>query len=58
VYIDFGDDLLVKLDVYDESGLRCIRYVSKDKFVHDVMTESRADDIATRFYPLKDGAIL
>jgi competence protein CoiA len=52
VYIDFGYDRLVKLEVYDESGLQCIRFVSKRKFVHDVMVESNAMEIATRFYPL------
>jgi competence protein CoiA len=52
VYIDFGDDCLVKLEIYDESGLPCIRYVSKRKFVHDVMVETHAREIATRFYPL------
>jgi len=54
VYIDFGDNKLVKLDIYDESGLKCIRYVSKRKFVHDAMVESYAVDIATRFYPLPE----
>lgn len=52
VYIDFGKDYLVKLDVYDESGLQCIRLVAKHKFVHDVMEEDKATGIATRFYPL------
>ena len=52
VYIDFGGDTLVRLDTYDESGLQCIRYVSKRKFIHDTMVESDASDIATRFYPL------
>lgn len=52
VYIDFGDEFLVKLETYDESGLKCIRYVAKRKFVHDAMTETKAADIATRFYPL------
>lgn len=52
VYIDFGEDSLVKLEVYDESGLPCVRYVSKKKFVHDAMTETTASSIATRFYPL------
>lgn len=54
VYIDFGADMLVKLDIYDESGLRCIRYVAKKKFVHDTMNESLATEIATRFYPLPE----
>jgi hypothetical protein len=52
VYIDFGKDYLAKLEVYDESGLRCVRFVAKHKFLHDVMTEDKATDIATRFYPL------
>jgi competence protein CoiA len=54
VYIDFGGDKLVKLDTYDESGLKCIRYVAKRKFVHDAMVELNAIDIATRFYPLPE----
>jgi hypothetical protein len=52
VYVDFGDDYLVKLCVYDSSGLRCIRLVDKRKFVHDSMHEERAEHIATRFYPI------
>jgi hypothetical protein len=42
----------VRLETYDESGLRCIRFVSKRKFVHDVMVETDGHAIATRFYPL------
>lgn len=53
VYIDFGGKQLVKLDTYDESGLKCIRLVAKRKFVHDVMVEDKAGNIATRFYPFK-----
>lgn len=52
VYIDLGEDLLARLEIYDESGLRCIRLVAKEKFVHDAMTETVATAIATRFYPL------
>ncbi len=52
VYIDFGEDHLVRLEIYDESGLRCIRLISKRKFVHDVMVETNVSAIATRFYPL------
>lgn len=52
VYIDFGDEYLVKLDIYDETGLKCIRLISKRKFVHDVMVEKNANDIATKFYSL------
>jgi hypothetical protein len=54
VYIDFGEEWLARLETYDETGLRCVRLVSKRKFVHDVMVEARAEDIATRFYPLPD----
>jgi hypothetical protein len=52
VYIDLGEDYLAKLEIYDETGLRCIRLVAKQKFVHDVFTETTADAIASRFYPL------
>jgi len=52
VYIDFGDEHLVKLDIYDESGLKCIRYITKQKFIHDVMVEENVKNIATRFYPI------
>jgi competence protein CoiA len=55
VYIDFGRELLVKLEIYDDSGLRCIRYLSKRKFVHDAMTETYAKNIGTQFYPLPPG---
>jgi len=53
VYIDFGDDYLVKLEMYDSSGLKCIRFVMKRKFIHDVTVETDACAIATRFYPIK-----
>lgn len=53
VYIDFGEDYLVKLEVYDSSGLTCIRFVMKRKFIHDVSVETDACAIATRFYPIK-----
>lgn len=53
IYIDFGDECLVKLETYDESGLPCIRRVAKRKFVHDAMTETLATNIATRFYPIR-----
>jgi len=52
VYIDFGEDWLARLQTYDETGLLCIFRVTKRKFIHDVMTEVSAADIATRFYPL------
>jgi len=52
VYIDFGDEFLVRLEIYGESDLRCIRMIAKEKFLHDAMTESAATAIATRFYPI------
>jgi competence protein CoiA len=52
VYVDLGDDLLAKLEIYDESGLPCIYLVAKQKLIHDAMTEKAATAIATRFYPL------
>lgn len=52
VYIDFGHNYLVKLEIYDESGLRCIRLISKQKFIHDVMVENHIKNIASRFYPI------
>jgi hypothetical protein len=57
VYIDFGNEWLVRLEVYDETGLRCIRMVAKEKFIHDVMTETRALDIGTRFDRLATVAV-
>ena len=42
VYIDFGDELLVKLETYGKFGLPCIRYVAKQKLIHDVMVEESA----------------
>ncbi len=52
VYIDFGDEGLVRLEIYDESGLTCVRRISKRKFLHDVMVETLARAIGTRFYPI------
>lgn len=52
VYLDFGEVWLVRLETYDETGLQCARLVSKRKFVHDVMVETTAANIASRFYPI------
>jgi competence protein CoiA len=49
VYIDFGDDVLLKLETYGDSGLRCIRFIDKRKFVQDAMTEESAQAVTTRF---------
>ena len=52
VYIDFGEDLLYRLQEYDETRRLCIRLVAKQKLIHDTMVEKRAQNIATRFYPI------
>lgn len=36
VYIDLGGDFLVKLEIYDESGLPCVRQVAKQEFIRDL----------------------
>ena len=53
VYLDFGDEWLLRLELYGDTQLRCVYRVAKRKFVHDVMTETRAEDIASRFYPIR-----
>ncbi|ASR10756.1 CoiA-like domain protein [Rhizobium leguminosarum bv. viciae] len=52
VYIDFGDEWLFQLQRYGFNNLQCVYRVSKEKFLHDGMTETQARDIATRFYPI------
>jgi hypothetical protein len=54
VYIDFGEDGLVRLETYDEYALPCIRYVSKRTFLQDVMVETDARAIAARKDPIDD----
>ena len=45
VFIDFGNQMLVKLDIYDSSGLPCIQYVSKRHFIQETMTKSCAGNV-------------
>ena len=52
IYLDFGEEILYKLEIYDETGMRCVRLVAKRQFIHDAMVETCAEDIATRFYPI------
>jgi competence protein CoiA len=52
VYIDFGDDFLVKLETYGGFSLKCVRLIGKRKLVHDAMTEVAANAIGTTFYSL------
>ena len=47
VFIDFGEDLLVKLEIYDATGLPCIRYISKRRLVQDAMSKSDADSVGS-----------
>lgn len=54
VYIDFGGDFLVKLEIYDESNLPCVRYVPKTMFLHAVMVETDAGVIASPVFPPDD----
>lgn len=42
VYIDFGEDYLLKMETYDESSLPCIRVVMKRDFIAEVMEETDA----------------
>ncbi len=52
VYIDFGEEVLYQLLLYDDQVGHCVRIVTKQKLIHDAMVENRAEDIATRFYPI------
>lgn len=45
VFIDFGDHLLVKLEIYDDSGLPCIRYVPKCHLLRGLMSKSDARSV-------------
>jgi competence protein CoiA len=49
VYLDFGEDWLLRLEYYGKTQLHCAYRIDKRKFVHDVMTETRAEHVATRF---------
>jgi len=44
VFIDFGGDNIVQLLTYDESGLRCVRLISKTKVVYASMTAGNMSD--------------
>lgn len=46
VFIDFEGESLFKLEVYDETGLPCVRRVSKERFLFEAMTFDHARDIA------------
>ena len=39
VYIDFGGELLYRLEQYDETRRLCVRLVAKRKLIHDAMAE-------------------
>ena len=52
VFIDFSEEVLYQLVEYDDRLGLCVRLVAKRKLIHDAMVESRAEEIATRFYPI------
>ena len=52
VYIDFGEEVLYQLVEYDDRLRLCVRLVAKQELIHDAMVEDRAENIATRFYPI------
>jgi competence protein CoiA len=45
VFIDFGNDFLAKMEIYDETGLLCIRNVSKKQFIRDVSVKNSALEV-------------
>ena len=45
VYIDFGTDVLVRLDVYPVEMLRCVRLISKYKLIRDLGTLPHASEV-------------
>ena len=51
IFIDFGDHLLVKLEIYDDSGLPCIRYVTKSHLVQGMMLKSDARAVCNEWQP-------
>ncbi|WP_246827705.1 hypothetical protein [Rhizobium croatiense] len=50
VYIDFGEAWLCRMEIYDESKLRCVRLVSKADFISDAMKLTVASAIASPVY--------
>ncbi|WP_085462615.1 CoiA-like domain protein [Mesorhizobium australicum] len=52
VYIDLGGDFMARLETYDESGLPCIYWVCKRKFVCDVMATADARAVAAGVLPI------
>ncbi|WP_394887997.1 competence protein CoiA [Mesorhizobium sp. AaZ16] len=52
VYIDLGGDSMARLETYDESGLPCIYWVCKRRFVRDVMAKADARAVAVRVLPI------
>jgi competence protein CoiA len=45
VFIDFGEDYLLKMETYDESGLPCVRVVMKRDFVQSALNERNARSV-------------
>jgi competence protein CoiA len=55
VYIDFDDEFLVMLEIYDATSLPCIRFVAKDQFLQDVMRETKARAVGINFEAYRSG---
>jgi hypothetical protein len=53
VLIDFGDEILWRIENYRGQFL-CVRGIAREKVIHDIKTESKATDIASRFYAIAD----
>jgi len=51
LYAPYGDSVFALEESPPQAGQQPA-LVAKQKFVHDVMTETRGVDIATRFYPI------
>jgi competence protein CoiA len=45
VYIDLGEDYLLKMETYDDSGLPCVRLVMKRDFVASAVEETDARSV-------------
>lgn len=45
VYIDFGEEHLVRLELYNEFGLPCVRNILKENFLKDVLCESSSYNV-------------
>lgn len=47
VYLDFGTDLMVRLETYPVGNLPCVRLISKDRLIGDLLTVERASNVCS-----------